>query len=148
MPNNVYEERDLSRSLLFCYPSMSSIALRGLKAHCDTTIDLARKLLVNSDNCLLSALETYEVQIDSLLSDLEAFIAKDRLEKMNAITASRDRQKKLRVEISRLQKYVSDIKTDDFVGRIDELLEEDDRSSTIEEMKATIRRQLDELNSV
>jgi hypothetical protein len=128
---------------------MPSLALRGLRAHCETTIDLARKVLLDSDNCLLSALETYEVQIESLLTDLDSYISKNRAEKWDEILASRERQKKMRAEIDRLEKVFGNIKTDEVVNRMDALLEEeDDRLTTIEEMKATIRRQLNELNSV
>jgi|LauGreDrversion4_2_1035121.scaffolds.fasta_scaffold34924_2 hypothetical protein len=128
---------------------MSSLALRGLRAHCETTIDLARKVLLDSDNCLLSALETYEVQIESLLTDLDSYISRHRAEKWEEILASRERQKKMRAEIDRLEKVFGNIKTDEVVNRMDALLEEeDDRLTTIEEMKATIRRQLNELNSV
>jgi hypothetical protein len=130
---------------------MSSLALRGLRAHCETTIDLARKVLLDSDNCLLAALETYEVQIESLLTDLDSYISKNRAEKWDEILASRERQKKMRAEIARLEKVFGNIKTDEVVNRMDALLEEEeeeDRLTTIEEMKATIRRQLNELNSV
>ena len=129
---------------------MPSLALRGLRAHWETTIDLARKVLLDSDNCLLSALETYEVQIESLLTDLDSYISKNRAEKWDEILASRERQKKMRAEIDRLEKVFGNIKTDEVVNRMDALLEEEDedRLTTIEEMKATIRRQLNELNSV
>jgi len=146
---------------------MSSIALRGVRAQSEATIELGRKVLVSSgtDNCLLEALEMYEVQIDSLWGELEVIVERERRVKMSAIEASRERQKNLRLEIEKLERMSRVVKKDELVTRIDELLDEKDsddqgeeelveneidnsRISVIEEMKATIRRQINELNSV
>ncbi len=150
---------------------MSSIALRGVRAQSEATIELGRKVIVSSgtDNCLLEALETYEVQIDSLWGELEVIVERERREKMSVIEASRERQKNLRLEIEKLERMSRVVKKDELVTRIDELLDENDsddddeefvgeekmekeidnsRISIIEEMKATIRRQINELNSV
>jgi len=145
---------------------MSSIALRGVRAQSEATLDLARKLVVSCDNCLLQALETYETQIECLWKDLESTVEVERARKVSEIEASRQRQQRLRDEIQKLERMVSVVKRDQVTDRIDELLlqgdEEDNeedtrqtgidcsvsRSSAIEELKATIRRQLSELNSV
>ena len=149
---------------------MSSIAIRGVRAQSEATLDLARKLVVSCDNCLLQALETYETQIECLWKDLESTVEVERARKVSEIEASRQRQQKLRVEIQKLERIVSVVKRDQVTDRIDELLlqgdEEDNdveedtrqtgidcsvsrsRSLAIEELKATIRRQLSELNSV
>lgn len=150
---------------------MSSIALRGVRAQSEATIELGRKVIVSSgtDNCLLEALETYEVQIDSLWGELEVIVERERRENMSAIEASRERQNNLRLEIDKLERMSRVVKKDELVTRIDELLDENDsddddeelvgeekiekeidnsRISVIEEMKATIRRQINELNSV
>jgi hypothetical protein len=112
----------------------------------------------------------YEVQIDSLWGELEVTVERERREKMSAIEASRERQKNLGLEIEKLERMSRVVKKDELVTRIDELLDENDsddqgeeellgeekmekeidnsRLSVIEEMKATIRRQINELNSV
>ena len=141
---------------------MSSIALRGTRAQSEATLDLARKLLLStdSDNCLLQALETYENQIESLWVDLQSVVENERAKKICEIEASRDRQEKLRIEIEKFERVARSVRNDSVASRIDDILDQScdeeevvdvsvgARSSAIEEMKATIRRQLNELNSV
>ena len=143
---------------------MSSIALRGTRAQSEATLDLARKLLLSTDteNCLLQALETYETQIESLWVDLQSVVENERAKKICEIEASRDRQEKMRNEIEKLERVARSVRNDTVASRIDDILDQScdedgdeivdvsigARSSAIEEMKATIRRQLNELNSV
>ena len=149
---------------------MSSV-LRGLRAQCDTTIDLARKSLLSSqkENCLVEALEIYEAQIDTIWNELEKCVESMRSERLDKIKKSCDRQKILSDEIERMEKMICSQKTDcnDLINRMDRLLEEEaedgdddnpdeeiitsdqsDRISMIADLKSTLRRQLNELDSV
>ena len=141
---------------------MSSV-LRGLRAQCDTTIDLARKSLLSfqTENCLIEALEIYEAQIDTIWNELDKCVEFMKSERLDKIEKSCDRQKILSDEIERMEKMICSQKTDcnDLINRMDRLLEEEaedddsheneeiitsdqsDRISMIADLKSTLRRQ-------